>query len=820
MAFEFSVFGNVIGFISSIVTVEETGRTWIKEMKEYFDERDFVFDEYTSENEVVNRKIDRLKQYLVDSGRTEIFNKEEIKKIEDEVCSSPHLDYCEKKEMYEILDKFFAGINKYINDHLTIGEKIMIAKQDEVLNSINVLGEYIKNNEDEREEKTSRFITEIAPNPPSKFAYREKEIGEIVQLLKTKNNIAICGIGGIGKTSILRYMYQYYMDNTECYLGWIPYSGNIKKDVLDNCLLIKDNLDINEQENMLKIFLRENNKDVVLFIDNVTEDVLCDSFFQFLNTTVKVIISTRYWTEDDYFMKYEVVSIQPDDALKLFWDYYGKEVETSVVREQVETLIQGINYHTLMIEMVAKAAQFAEESLLEFIDKVHKIGYRYSEDEIKTGHDKEEKTIASHLSKLYKLEMNSEEKNGILYNFAIMKDYIVPFDFRKWISDKDNIDEGKKNFKWLIDRGWIKKEVNGYSMHPVIKQSILMQEKVNVNKIAALVQSIQEDGYFDEMLDYVKINQRINIAKSVLDYFVPFEGEDELVLEIMEGFILACGHQSRFEEGIYFANKEYEWSISKYKNEYNDFTAEALYNLARILCEARRFEEARKCCDILYSICNKLYDKNDICLFYFREVFIQICIEQKDYDLATVEYYYADAMQNPEITEEKKIKINMAYCSMLINKYIDATTNEYMSDEQADMLYLDEAKEVLVRMYPLLCAEYGENHLEMLVWYQNMANIYSYRNDFYGAVKYDRKIVEVREKKLGEMNGKLAEAYFNLSDDLYQIAVCEKKSAEEALVYINKAYEIIAKVYTNSRIEMDAKKLRKVIEKYQQENCF
>ena len=35
-------------------------------------------------------------------------------------------------------------------------------------------------------------------------------------------------------------------------------------------------------------------------------------------------------------------------------------------------------------------------------------------------------------------------------------------------------------------------------------------------------------------------------------------------------------------------------------------------------------------------------------LFYFREIFIEICIEQKDYDLATAEYVYADGIQGPQ----------------------------------------------------------------------------------------------------------------------------------------------------------------------------
>ncbi len=62
---------------------------------------------------------------------------------------------------------------------------------------------------------------------------------------------------------------------------------------------------------------------------------------------------------------------------------------------------------------------------------------------------------------------------------------------------------------------------------------------------------------------------------------------------------------------------------------YNDNTAEALLNLARICFAARKFNDAREFCDALYVICNKIYDSNDIRLFTFREIFIQVCVEQK-----------------------------------------------------------------------------------------------------------------------------------------------------------------------------------------------
>lgn len=57
-----------------------------------------------------------------------------------------------------------------------------------------------------------------------------------------------------------------------------------------------------------------------------------------------------------------------------------------------------------------------------------------------------------------------------------------------------------------------------------------------------------------------------------------------------------------------------------------------------------------------------------------------------------------------------------------------------------------------------------------------MANIYNYRGQYYDALSFDRKIVKVREQKLGKMNGQLAAAYYNLADDCFKIANVEKRA--------------------------------------------
>lgn len=801
----------VLGNISAIVTIEEAGRSWFKDFKKMISKDEFDLAKYSSNDEIINRDLDHLKQWLEDNSRVELFSKSEIKEIKKQVHKYGKLNIFEKTRCDKTIDVLFWALNKYIDEHLSMGEKIIISKQNDILEKQDMILEQMNR----REASEHRFITEMAPNPPSRFAYRNKELKVLEELIASGNNIAITGVGGIGKTAILRYIYQERYNSTDLYLGWVQYSGDLKRNILDSCICFREIQDMNIRYDKLKSYMCEKNKSVLLFLDNASDDLLKDSEFEFWAKTVKVYISTRRWTEDEMFKSYEISNMEEADALELFWEYYGKVSVSKTVSDMVRELIADINYHTLMIEMVAKAAQYADESLEKFIEKVKEIGYQYSPDEIKTAHDKNEETIAGHLIKLYQLESDEQDRNYILYNFAIMKNDILPFEFCKWIQKEKDEKINRADFRWLLDRGWIQRVDNGYYMHPVIKESILLQRRASIDDVKPLLTAINADNFFYDDLDINLMNQRLDIAGSLLEYFDPYNGDDAKVFVITEIYTFVCCMQSRFQEAILIGEKQYLWGIDKYGNHNNKYSTDALLNLAKIYVSSRYYEKALECCNKLRKIYMKMYEPNDIHFFDLGEIYIRVCNEIGQYELAAREYYELANMNNPKIDEVRMLKIKMGFCSMLINKYIYMVKNEKMNEQSAQSLYLSEAKKILENIQQLMFETYGEEHLETLIWYQNMANVYSYMGQYDKSKEYNNKIIKIREEKLGDKSMQLADAYINMAGDLFELAQIESGSAQDALDYMKKAYGIAVAVNSDYQYQKNIEEFMEGIQEYQ-----
>ena len=86
----------------------------------------------------------------------------------------------------------------------------------------------------------------------------------------------------------------------------------------------------------------------------------------------------------------------------MFYGYYGGDEEHRY-EDTVWGIIESVNSHTLLVELLAKAAKEEGGTLVDFYEKLEKEGFfDVSEEELETEHDDENLTIEETVIRLYK----------------------------------------------------------------------------------------------------------------------------------------------------------------------------------------------------------------------------------------------------------------------------------------------------------------------------------------------------------------------------------------------------------------------------------
>lgn len=117
-----------IGLISSIVTIEEAGRSWILIIKDKLKRKEIDINNWDSDDPLVQSCLDRFKTNMGDKYKDHIFSEEEIDSIilgffeqTKEMC----IGYEEKKQVTLIVKKILDAYNTYTMSLMSRGERTL-----------------------------------------------------------------------------------------------------------------------------------------------------------------------------------------------------------------------------------------------------------------------------------------------------------------------------------------------------------------------------------------------------------------------------------------------------------------------------------------------------------------------------------------------------------------------------------------------------------------------------------------------------------------------------------------------------------------------
>ncbi len=338
------------------------------------------------------------------------------------------------------------------------------------------------------------LLTKAAPTPTEAFIGRTKDLKEVHTLLEQNDNVVLVnGIGGIGK-STLAQAYWHKHQHQYTYLAYIVVTNdNIQEAFLNSGLEDKLNIIIPEKTTMeerYQVLQRELSAlqgIKLLIVDNINEP---DAVHQFKLPNWKVMMTSRASIE--HYTQYTVGILSEEDAQSLFLHYHPAAAEKV---EVLKLLLEGIGYHTLAIELLAKNLQQLDSKGYDINDLYQNLKDKglLKPDKsrlIRVDYPTEQKVkYEKVIEAMFDLNPLVEYAQWLLLQFAVLPAIPIAYaDMKDFLQIKEETEENfDETLEDLVERGWLEKKESGYKMHQVVQEVIRVKIEPNGENCGVLV---------------------------------------------------------------------------------------------------------------------------------------------------------------------------------------------------------------------------------------------------------------------------------------------------------------------------------------------
>lgn len=204
-----------IGLISSVVTLEEAGRSWVLIVKDKLKRKEIDINNWDSTDPLVQSCLDRFKTDMGNKYKEHIFSEEEIQEIIRGFFNQNRelrVGFEEKKQVTQIIVDFLYAYNEYTKSLMSSGERTLHNTLSSDFTKIMDKLEVIE--EQPRKENIKKFLhaieisKEIELENIEEFINSEYEIDrtEIVETIQVGREklVSILGNAGSGKSVVCK----------------------------------------------------------------------------------------------------------------------------------------------------------------------------------------------------------------------------------------------------------------------------------------------------------------------------------------------------------------------------------------------------------------------------------------------------------------------------------------------------------------------------------------------------------------------------------------------------------------------------------------
>ena len=653
---------------------------------------------------------------------------------------------------------------------------------------------------------------------------RDEFIDELLQMFTPGHNrIQITGMGGLGKTEVLKKVYAKLANAKEKskfdHIAYLQFNGEISDDIeaqIDHPNQYKGL----EGVNASNLFLHDicSDKNVLLCIDDVrtTAELIKAEHpcIRYLNSLgAKVLLASRVIFPN--FEEAPLGLLSTDSCIAIFEKGYGRSVtkqdELDVLKAIIETRAGN---HTLVVSRLSSMASEYEWSVLDLSNKLSEQNFNIAID------ISDDTKFQNEINKLYLVdEKLTESEKTILTAFSVFPAIPLTYDLCvDWLHEDAKLDSdlcalalnklSKKT--WLIKQNGSNVATPFYSMHSIVNAAVQSQLR-------------KEKPSLPHMIDRItsKIFDLINSYElSRASELIPFASSTILtvVFEVEVYFTLSC-----LIANFYYKTANYKaaeaWNrftlnnLTKELGSEHTFVALTENNLASVLHEQGNLETALHLYLTSLDVLEKQPEK-DLHTISTIESNIASIYSAQDNLVLSLEWFNRCLPLNELKNDDEKRSAAETFCNIAgiyhkkgelsvarenfekslsifteLNLTIHASFAQLLNNFA--MLCMSENKEdeglvLLLKALDVREKTFGSNHPDTASTCNNISTIYEKKGDYENALSWIQKAQNVCDTVYGRQHIHTAITYNNIGRILRK-----QGEFELSLEWHNEALDIV-----------------------------
>ena len=378
----------------------------------------------------------------------------------------------------------------------------------------------------------------------NRFFGREAELFDLQDLVTSGKKCLISGIGGIGKTELLRQLVRRCLEERLVdKLAIIPYRTSLAESMgyaFPDLMTLKQDEALHSA--LYRLTREAQDGTLLLLIDDVTGDADADAGLLSLGELPCTVMVTSRLPALTGFEPYPLSAPSPDACALIFRDNYGSPLSVAERGELSQLLSRPDFCHPLTLRLMARAAGSKDWTVSALRESLLRdAALTFVE-------DGQQVRIEQVLTRLYPASRIPKGCETVVQLFTLLPRDSYPADtlltdFPQLFPDRGEL---SGNLSLLVRQGWLEQDESGCSMHPLIAQC-LRRKTLSESYLAPFLSSLRPRLSFVDREFSVECRRAASIILHSLQFLTgPISGA--LLIDLIEAMFVQSPFQSQREQ--------------------------------------------------------------------------------------------------------------------------------------------------------------------------------------------------------------------------------------------------------------------------------